>query len=185
MPASRLPLAPWILGAIMALGPGSAFHADAASLRGQAAAGSRTGLHVLAVLVTDPDWSRKWAGKTPGVSFHSTDTLYAGQSGTVTLLFSNPSLKNGRARIACDVVVRDSATGSVSRISPQVCFDGPIKRPSAAYLTSVAVKLSEDTSSRRGVINVSAGLTDLNSGVRVPVSLAIMGDPSRPPARRR
>jgi len=135
--------------------------------------------------VTDPDWTRKWAGKAPGVTFHSTNTLYAGQSGTVALLFSNPKLKNGRARLSCDVVVRDAATGSVSRISPQVCFDGPIKRPGAAYLTSVTVKLSEDARSRRGLIRIDAGVTDLNTGVRVPVSLAIMGDPSSVPTRRK
>ena len=180
MNASRRRLSPWILGAIASLGIAFASSADAASLRGQASAASRSGLRVFAALVTDPDWARRWAGRSPGVSFHSTDTLFAGQRGTIVLLFSNPTLKNGRAQLACDVTVRDAATGSVSRISPQTCFSGPIKRPRNLYLTSVGVNLSEDANSRRGLIRVDAGITDLNSGVRVPVSLAIMGDPSSP-----
>ena len=153
--------------------------AAAPALHSAAKASAPSGLTAIALVTTDRDWLKKWNTPTPGVAVNGTDTLHAGDHATLIVSFSNARSRNGRATLRCDVAIRHTPAGSGQdqSLPPTICYDGPAPPPNLIALTELQIEISADPGDKPGLIRFDIGVTDVNGGGRVPLSLLIRDDP--------
>ena len=112
-----------LLVGLLSIGVNIAPASAAQGLSGSAKASAPTGFTVIALVTTDPDWLSKWNTKSAGVSFHGTDTLHDGDKATLAVFFSNPTLRNGSAKLVCDVTIRHKSGSGDQKMPPTACLD--------------------------------------------------------------
>lgn len=168
-----------ILAVLLWLGVHVAPSSAAEGLSGSAKASALSGFTVIALVTSDPDWLSKWNTTSAGVSFRGTDTLHAGDKATLAVFFSNAMVRNGKAKLECDVTIRHKSGDGGQKMPPTTCFDGPVAPvPNAIMLTELQIELSVDATDKSDISYFDIGVTDVYRQVRVPVSLTISDDPA-------
>lgn len=149
--------------------------AEAANPVGKA---TESGLSVMAIIVTDPDWREKWNTSPDTVpAFHTPGVLKVGDEVTLITMFSGATEKSGFARIRCDAVIT-TPDGKVETHPAQVCFEGPVSGPAdSIFLTGQEIRFVVTPEDLPGIHEFEIGVIDGHRGVRasVKVSLEIAG----------
>lgn len=171
-----------LLLAILAA-PGALF---AGTTRGEEAApcacpvlAEKDGFGVLALLTDDPDWRAKW--NTPpefAPEIPPAGKLMLGDRATLLVMFANPAMQHGRARLECDLRL-EKADGTVLTGGPSTCFDDAVVGPPKNWrLTGMGLEVLVDETEPSGVWRADIGVHDTIRNVRVPLSLSFEVDGS-------
>lgn len=159
------------LGIALALLPVAAF-AQTATVKGHDTA-SQDGFYVAALIAKDKDWREKWntdPAHTP--SFKSGAHLAPGDYGALLTFFAGATPKNGQIAIACDLVIH-YADGTKKEFPANTCSQGPLEqRDDNLRLTGLEIELLPEDDDPAGVTSFDIGITDLNAGIRLPLSVA-------------
>ncbi len=130
---------------------------------------------VSALITIDPDWMEKW-NTPPEVipEFKGTDVLTFGQRAYLLTFFSGASAPNGKLHLTCDLTLT-SVSGEVKEYPPQTCAraDNATIMPGQIYMTLMDISFAPDETYSNGTLGFTIGITDENTGVRVPVSISV------------
>lgn len=167
--------------AIMVLAASFAAPAFAApALRSVDKASAQGGFIALASVVTDKDWLKIWRQPTPGVGFHTTDTLHAGQKATILVMFSNARARNGQVALTCEIRIH-STDGTPDQHQPATpCFQGPAPPPNVLMLTELEIGLKVRSRGKPSLTEFDIEVTDVAAGRRVPLRLVVGEVPEKP-----
>ena len=160
----------WLALAALAFAYAASAQQPTGQIQGQA--GDFT---AIAVATTDADWLEKW--QTPRQTtpnFNVTSELSAGQTATILTFFSNPQVRDGTVRIACDIriIKPDGEVANTTPATPCVPgrFTGP---PWDVYLTGMAITIKNESKDDPGMWRFQIGVSDQFRDVRIPLELAI------------
>lgn len=135
---------------------------------------SSGGFMVVASIVTDADWREKW--NTPpetAPKFHGPGKMKPGEKAWLLTFFSGARLKDGVAKLKCDVTITDP-DGEVQRHPAQLCFEG--RTPGAEgslFLTGLEIGFEVSPKDLDGITTFEIGVTDMQRGLRVPVEVSV------------
>jgi len=131
--------------------------------------------HVLAVVTDDPNWEKKWQGKSPP-KFRAIDTIKGGKEARILVFFYGAQAVKGKLRVKCDLaLIRKEGT---QRFPSGPCYTGVAA--DGVHLASLDLLFGAHVGDPSHIIEFAIGLTDQNSGVRVPVRLGVHFNPENP-----
>lgn len=132
------------------------------------------GFVVLASIVTDPDWREKWNTSPVAIPhFQLPRVMRVGDRAWVLTFFSGAELREGTARLHCDVSIRDPE-GIVHKHPPRLCYEGPADGPpGAVYMTALEIGFEVAENDFSGLAEFEVGITDLHRGLRLPVTVSV------------
>ena len=136
--------------------------------------GSALGFGALAMITTSENWQQIWAQPSRNVSFEFADSIPLGKKSYLLVLFSNPLLEGGQAKILCDFEFIAPDGSLVNKTEPSVCFESGLSGPlTDLYLTEHTGVVYGETNEEAGIYTVNVGVKDENRGIRILLTVQI------------
>lgn len=133
---------------------------------------SKGSFSALAIVVSDPNWQKKWNTPVEAVpEFTAVKRIGVGERGALLTFFSGATIKKGVVRLNCDVKV--TTPDGVKKHPKKLCFESKRAGPSGhVYMTGLAIEFAPTAEDTPGLVRFDIGITDANSGVRLPLSVS-------------
>jgi hypothetical protein len=142
---------------------------------GQGAVSATNGsFFALVAFTRDAEWKKKWnTPRANSPNFDATDTIHPGEKGALLVFFSNPTARDGKIAVYCDVSIADASGRELARQPATRCAPDELPGPATDIYLSMDIAFGANNRDPNQIITFKVGVEDRNASIRIPLEFRL------------
>jgi len=126
----------------------------------------------IALVTNDPVWYEQFnRPETPSLA--QITSVAVGERGVIATLFSNPTLKNGNAKVECSLSVTQP-DGTSQNLPSGICYEGPARPANVLYPSLMDIQFEVTATDPVGFVTFNINMKDAYSDKAVTLTVTFL-----------